>query len=218
VKFEWAHDCERSFLLLKHLLTSAPILRIADPNEVLVVCIDSCTKGLGGVISQNGYVVCYESRNFKEYERHYATHDLELAAIVQSLKKWMQYLMGKRFELRTNHSGLKYLFGKPTLNARQCRWLYFLSEYNFDIKHIEGKENNVVDALNMRVHEMHSTTISTCQSELKDIILEVAKSDQKYMELREKNEQGNLQQKVNLPTERISNAHAKISCFRSTLF
>jgi hypothetical protein len=103
---------------------------------------------------------------------------------------------GKIFELRTDHSGLKYLFGQPTLNARKSRWLDFISEYDFDIKHIKGKENKVVDALNRRVHEMHATTISMYQSDLKDKILEAAKSDQKYMELKEKLQQGNLQQKV----------------------
>jgi hypothetical protein len=55
--------------------------------------------------------------------------------------------MGKKFELRTDHGGLKYLFEQPTLNAKQTRWLEFLSEYDFDIKHIKGKENKVVDAL-----------------------------------------------------------------------
>ena len=68
--------------------------------------------------------------------------------------------MGKRFELRTDHNGLKYLFDQPTLNARQSRWLEFLSEYNFDIKHIKGKENKVVDALSRRVLELHATAIS----------------------------------------------------------
>jgi hypothetical protein len=57
-------------------------------------------------------VICYESRNLKEHERLYATHDLELGAIVHVLKMWRHYLMGKKFELRTDHSGLKYLFGQ----------------------------------------------------------------------------------------------------------
>jgi hypothetical protein len=50
------------------------------------------------VLSQNGYVVCYESRKLKEHEINYAW------------KKWRHYLMGKMFELRIDHSGLKYLF------------------------------------------------------------------------------------------------------------
>jgi hypothetical protein len=61
---------------LKDLLTSAPILNIFDPNEDFVVCIDACKEGLGGVLTQNGHVIFYESRNMKEHERNYATHDL----------------------------------------------------------------------------------------------------------------------------------------------
>jgi hypothetical protein len=79
-------------------------------------------------------VICYESRKLKEHERHYATHDLELEAIVHASKMWMHYLIGKIFELMIYHSGLKYLLGQPNLNARQFRWLEFLSEYEFDIK------------------------------------------------------------------------------------
>ena len=125
---------------MKQLLTNAPILRNTNPNMDFVVCTDACKEGLGGVISQEGFVVCYESQKLKEHERNYATHDLELAAIVHALRKWRHYLMGKKFELRTDHNGLKYLFDQPTLNARKIRWLEFLCEYDFDIKHIKGKE------------------------------------------------------------------------------
>jgi hypothetical protein len=119
----------------------------------------------------------------KEHERHYATHDLELASIVHTLRKWINYLMGKRFELRTDHNVLKYLFDQPTLNARQSRWLEFISEYDFDIKHIKGRDNKVVDALNRRVHELHAIDISIYQKYLKAIILEAVKLDLQYKEL-----------------------------------
>jgi hypothetical protein len=115
VKFQWTLDCEKSFQHLKQLLTSAPNFRIGDPNQDFIVCTDACKEGLGGVLNQNMFVVCYESKNLKEHERHYATHDLELASVVHELRKWRHYLMGKRFELRTNHNGLKYLFDQPTL-------------------------------------------------------------------------------------------------------
>jgi hypothetical protein len=51
VKFQWSLECEKSFQHLKKLLTSAPILRIVDPNEDFIVCIDACKEGLGGVLS-----------------------------------------------------------------------------------------------------------------------------------------------------------------------
>jgi hypothetical protein len=57
VKFQWTLDYEKSFQHLKQLLTSDKILRIVDPNEKFIVFIDACKEGLGGVLSQNGYVI-----------------------------------------------------------------------------------------------------------------------------------------------------------------
>jgi hypothetical protein len=101
---------------------------------------------------------------------------MELAAIVHTLKK-IHYLMGRRFKLRIDHNGLKYLFDHPNLNAKQSRWLEFLCEYNFDIKHIKGKENKVGDALTRRVHELHATSISMYLNDIKGKFLEVANTD-----------------------------------------
>ena len=85
--------------------------------------------------------------------------------------------MGRRFELRTDHNGLKYLFDQPTLNARQSRWLEFLCGYDFDIKHIKGNQNKVADALSRRVHELHVMAISMYQTDIKRKILEATNVD-----------------------------------------
>jgi hypothetical protein len=85
---------------LKNILTSAPILKIANPDEDFIVCMDVCKEGIGGVLSQKDHVICFESRKLKEHERNYATHDLELATIVHALKMRTHYLMGRIFELK----------------------------------------------------------------------------------------------------------------------
>ena len=126
MKSERTSKCEENFQWLKNLLTSALVLKVTDTEKDFVVCTDACGQGLGGVLMQDNHVICYESRKLKEHEKNYATHDLELAAIVHALKMWRHYLMGRRFELKTDNCGLKYLFDQPTLNARQARWLEFL--------------------------------------------------------------------------------------------
>jgi hypothetical protein len=95
IKFEWTIECEENFNMLKELLTSAPILNIAHPNKSFLVCTDACKEGIGGFITQNGHFIGYKSRNFKEHEKKYATHDLQLDAIVHALKMWRHYLMGR---------------------------------------------------------------------------------------------------------------------------
>ena len=61
--------------------------------------------------------------------------------------------------------------------------LEFLSEYDFDIKHIKGKENKVVDALSRRVHELHAIDISMYQTDINNRVLEAASIDLQYKNL-----------------------------------
>ena len=184
--------CEESFQQLKNLLTSAPVLKVADPEKDFVVCTDACGQGLGGVLMQDNHVICYESRKLKEHEKNYATHDLELAAIVHALKMWKHYLMGRIFELKTDHYGLNYLFDHPTLNARQGRWLEFLYEFDFEIKHIKGKENKVANVLNRKVQEMQVASLSIFQSDLRQQIVNHAAKDELYVQVKDKLQQKSL--------------------------
>ena len=62
------------------------------------MCTDACKEGLGGVLTQNGHAIYYESRKLKEHGINYVTHDLELATIVHALKMWSHCLMGRQFE------------------------------------------------------------------------------------------------------------------------
>ena len=68
---------------------------------------------------QNGKVIAYGSRQLKDYEKNYHTHDLELAAVVFALKIWRHYLYGARCEIYTDHKSLKYFFTQKELNMRQ---------------------------------------------------------------------------------------------------
>ena len=70
------------------------------------------------MLMQRDKFVSYVSRQLKSHEKNYATHDLELLAIVFALKIWRHYLLGERFELFTDHQSLKYLFTQKDLNLR----------------------------------------------------------------------------------------------------
>ena len=65
---------------------------------------------------------------------------------------------------------LKYLFDEPYLNATQARWLAFLREYHFVLKHIKGNEKKIVDALTRWAHMLYEATLSQTDSELHERI------------------------------------------------
>ena len=54
------------------------------------------------------------------------------------------------------------------MNARKAIWLAFLSEYDFEIKHIKGKENKVVDALSRNAITSFIIAISRYKTKLED--------------------------------------------------
>ncbi|KAK1605038.1 hypothetical protein QYE76_028711 [Lolium multiflorum] len=102
-KFEWTNKCEESFQQLKLRLTSAPILIMPDITKPFDVYCDASKIGLGCVLMQEGKVISYLSRQLKQHEQNYPTHDLELAAVVLALKVWRHYLMGNRCEIYSDH-------------------------------------------------------------------------------------------------------------------
>ena len=73
------------FNKLKHRLTTSPILKIVDPFNYFIICIDACKEGLGGVLIRENYDVAYEYKKLKEHENNYSMHDLELAGIIHAL-------------------------------------------------------------------------------------------------------------------------------------
>jgi len=67
----------------------------------------------------------------------------------------------------TYHYGLKYLFDQLRLNARQSRWTALINEFDFEIKHIKGKENRVVDELSWSVKIVHLAAKSVWEFDIK---------------------------------------------------
>ena len=99
---------------------------------------------------QSGRVVAYGSRQLKNHEKNYPTHDMELATIVFALKIYRHYLYGEHFEVYSDHKSLRYIFMQRDLNKRQCRWIKFLEYYDFTLHYHPGKANVVVDALSWK--------------------------------------------------------------------
>ena len=118
----------------------------------------------------------YASRQLKDHEKNYPTHDLELAAVVFALKIWRHYLYGNRCEIFTDHQSLKYIFTQKKLNMRQRRWLELVKDYDCEILYHPGKANKVADALSRKSSGMLMSLVllpKPLQKEISDFNLEM---------------------------------------------
>jgi hypothetical protein len=96
---------------------------------------------------------------------------------------WRHYIMVRKFLLLTDNSGVKYLFSQPNVNARQARWIAFLSKFDFGVRHIKGKENKVAYALIRRVHGLFEINVSKEESDLEHKIRTAGINDENYTKI-----------------------------------
>ena len=57
---------------------------------------------------QEGRPVAFENRPIKLKYLHKAIYEKEMLVILHALKKWRPYLMGRHFNVKTNHDSLKH--------------------------------------------------------------------------------------------------------------
>ena len=140
--------CERAFQELKRRLTSIHILIVPERGQRYTVYCDASKDGLGFVLMNAERLVAYDSRQLKNNEQSYLTHDMELAAIIFALKIWRHY--GEQFEVFSNHKNLKYIFTQRDLNMSHRKWMEHLEDYYFTLHYHLGKANVAADALSQK--------------------------------------------------------------------
>ena len=94
----------------------------------------------------------YASRTLTKAEINYSHLDKEGLAIIFGVKKFHQYIQGRRFEIRTDHKPLTHIFSEsratPTMaSGRIQRWALILGGYDYAIQCKEGKNMANADAL-----------------------------------------------------------------------
>ena len=111
---------KKVFPKLKRRLIITLVLTLPDEKGDIMIYSDALYEGLGYVLMQHDQLMVYMSRQLKEYEIKYPTHDLKLAAIVFALKLWRHCLYGETCKIYTDHKSLKYIFKGVKRKAKKA--------------------------------------------------------------------------------------------------
>ena len=152
--FVWQEEQESAFNRLKEVLTSAPVLGVPRDEGMFTVDSDASSVGIGAVLSQQQdgreVVIAYASRALSEAEKNYDVTRKELLAVVFALKTIKQYVLGRKFVIRTDHSALQWLKKTPEPMGQQARWLTFIELFDFEIQHRSGARHGNADGLSRK--------------------------------------------------------------------
>ena len=96
--------------------------------------------------------VQFASKTLTSAQKGYATIDKKALAVMFGVARFREYLLGGRFQIRTDHKPLVKILGRENAipvncSARLQRWNLRLSPYNYAISHIPGKSNCISDFL-----------------------------------------------------------------------
>ncbi|GBG59802.1 hypothetical protein CBR_g54904 [Chara braunii] len=146
---------QRSFQTLKTTMLMAPVLSIYDPTLPTRVTIDASGYVIGAVLEQHDgddwHPVEYFSHKVPPINSLDDARKKELLAFVMAHKRWRHFLLGRhRFTWVTDNNPLTYYKTQDTMSSTIGRWMYFIDQFDFTLKHLVGLSNGAADALSRR--------------------------------------------------------------------
>lgn len=187
-EFTWEEKHTEAANELKKRLISAPVLKSADLSQPFILRTDASDYAIGAVLAQKDkegkeHPVAYESRKLRPTERRW-THEKELLAIVHAFKVWRRYLQGSKTHVFTDHQTLQYLNKQKQLTPLQVDWMSTLSQFDYDIHYIPGKNNAAADACSRRPDLKGEINVIEVlvPTPMRQYLKEAAKQDTTYQE------------------------------------
>jgi len=126
------------------------VLALPDFTLPFVLEYDASDEGIGAVLMQGGQPIVFESKNISQPEGLYSIYENKILAIMHALTKFIQYLVGSKFMVKTDYNSLKYFLEQKDLSECQKKWVKKVQTFNFDIEYVKGKKNIVADVLSRR--------------------------------------------------------------------
>ena len=159
VEFRWADDAQATFQQLQTAITSAPVLATPNFTRDFVIECDASRTGVGVVPMQSHRPIAVFSKSLAERWWGKSAYEKELMALAMAIQHWRPYLVGKKFQVRTNQHSLKHLLQHPIITPDQQNWVTKLLGYDFEIFYKPGKTNCAADELSQKTKNMELAVV-----------------------------------------------------------
>lgn len=159
-KFQWLDTHQQIFEQIKSIIAQKVKLHHIDYTKEIIVRTDASKVGVGAMLLQRNEedkeeVVSYASHRFTEAQQKWKTVEQEAYGIIYAVEKWCNLLLGQSFTIETDNKVLSYIYSSTV--PKVVRWCLKLQEFQFNIKHIPGKDNVVADALSRCINTITSS-------------------------------------------------------------
>lgn len=142
-KIEWTVAAELALDRIKEILSSEPIIVMADFNLPFKIYTDASLTAGAAILTQerNGieHVVQYYSFKFTPTQQNYTTTERELLAVIAGVEKFRPWIDGVVVEVVTDHASIQWLHNMQNPVGRLARWAVRLQAFRLKFTHRPGK-------------------------------------------------------------------------------
>ena len=148
--FPLSEEACNAYEAIKREISEAIVVAPED-SIPFVLETDASDHCIAATLNQAGRPVAFFSRTLSKHEQNHPAIEKEAYAIVEAIRKWRHYLLGRHFHLITDQRSVSFMFDKGNhgkiKNEKIARWRIELSPFSYDIEYRAGTENVVADAL-----------------------------------------------------------------------
>jgi hypothetical protein len=145
--FTWTPAAAQAFQTLKMAMCTTPVSTLPDFTKTFSLECDASGKGISVVLMQEGRPLAFTSKQLSEQNLGKSIYEKEMLAILHVIDLWRHYLLGQRFQIKTDHQSLKYFLEQCISSLENQKWVTKLFGYDYETIYKKGKDNVVVDAL-----------------------------------------------------------------------
>eukprot|EP00804_Cyclotella_cryptica_P007762 CCRYP_001368-RA/>CCRYP_001368-RA protein AED:0.24 eAED:0.47 QI:0/0/0/1/1/1/2/0/781 len=144
--WKWTEEHQKALVDIKATIAKDVSLAYPDYSKGFEIYTDGSKRQLGAVITQNNRPIAFVSTKLSVCQQKYSVTEIELLAIVETLKEFKGMLWGQPIVVYTDHKNLMQDALGLTCD-RVYRWRLLLEEYGPEIVYIKGIHNTVADAI-----------------------------------------------------------------------
>jgi len=171
-KVKWTKTLIHDFVKVRDMVMKAVAVSTYDGKRPLYLATDGSDYAIGGILYQltdekRVKPLGFFSKSLNDAQQAYGAIDKELLALEGCIKHFHYLLEGNHCTVYVDHKPLVNILNTKNckLRFRKLRLLY-LSEFDLDIQHVDGIDNEIADYLSrIKLRQLEKTKINQAEED-----------------------------------------------------
>jgi hypothetical protein len=131
--FTWTPAVAQAFQTLKMAMCTPPVLALPDFTKNFDLECDASGKGIGAILMQEGRPLAFTNKQLSKRNLGKSVYEKKMLSILHAVDLWCLYILGKCFQIKTDHQSLNYFLEQRLSSPELQKWGTKIFGYDYEI-------------------------------------------------------------------------------------